>query len=66
MCVGSTFAIVEATVLAAMISRRLTFDLPRGVKVEPEALITMRPKNGLPMTVRRRAASPAHLLAETQ
>lgn len=54
MCVGSTFAIVEATLLAAMISRRMVFDLPRGTKVESESGITMRPKNGLPMTVIRR------------
>ncbi|MGK2955714.1 MAG: cytochrome P450 [Solirubrobacterales bacterium] len=55
MCVGSTFAIVEATLLAAMISRRLTFDIPRGAKIEPEASITMRPKGGMPMTVHRRS-----------
>ncbi|MBK5233144.1 MAG: cytochrome P450 [Thermoleophilia bacterium] len=57
MCVGSTFAIVEATLLAAMISRKLTFDVPRGAKIEPEAAITMRPKNGLPMTVHRRTVA---------
>jgi len=54
MCVGSTFAIVEATLLAAMISRKMVFDIPRGQKIEAEAAITMRPKNGLPMTVIRR------------
>jgi len=59
MCVGSTFAIVEATLLAAMISRRMTFDIPRGVTVEPEAAITLRPKNGLPMTVHRRSVGRA-------
>jgi len=62
MCVGSTFAIVEATLLAAMISRRMTFDIPRGVKVEAEATITMRPRNGLPMTIRRRSLNPAYSL----
>lgn len=54
MCVGSTFAIVEATLLAAMISRKMVFDIPRGAVIEAEAAITMRPKNGLPMTVIRR------------
>ena len=57
MCVGSTFAILEATLLAAMISRRLTFDIPRGAKIEPEAAITMRPKGGMPMTVHRRTVA---------
>ncbi len=54
VCVGSTFATVEATLLAAMISRRLRFDLPRGSDVEAEAVITLRPKNGLPMHVFQR------------
>jgi len=58
VCVGSTFATVEATLLAAMISRELRFDLPRGVDVEAEASITLRPKNGLPMHVFHRQHDP--------
>jgi hypothetical protein len=45
---------VEATLLAAMISRRMYFDLPRGSVVEAEAAITQRPRHGLPMTVHMR------------
>ena len=51
VCVGSTFATVEATLLAAMISRKLRFDMPSGAETEAEAVITLRPKNGLPMHV---------------
>ncbi len=51
VCVGSTFATVEATLVAAMIARRLRFDLPRGSEVEAEAAITLRPRHGLPMHV---------------
>jgi cytochrome P450 len=58
VCVGSTFATVEATLLAAMIGRGLRFDLPRGTEVEAEAVITLRPKNGLPMHVFHREAEP--------
>ncbi len=54
ICVGSTFAIVEATLLAAMLGRRYAFDLPRGYRPDPEAAITQRPRKGLPMTVHRR------------
>jgi len=54
VCVGSTFATVEATLVAAMIARRLAFDLPRGLEVEAEASITLRPRRGLPMRVFRR------------
>jgi cytochrome P450 len=57
ICVGSTFAIVEATLLAAMISRRMSFDLPRGAAVEVEAAITQRPRHGLPMRVSLRSSS---------
>lgn len=57
ICVGSTFAIIEATLLAAMISRRLAFDLPRGAVVLADAAITQRPRNGLPMSVHHREAS---------
>jgi cytochrome P450 len=59
ICVGSTFAIIEATLLTAMISRRMAFDLPRGAVVEAEAAITQRPRNGLPMTVHHRVTEPA-------
>ncbi len=65
ICVGSTFAIVEATLLAAMISRRLAFDLPRGAVVEPEAAITLRPRDGLMMSVHRRSeGQPGDLPAD--
>lgn len=60
VCVGSTFATVEATLVAAMIARRFRFDLPRGSEVEAEAAITLRPRHGLPMHVfpRRHSAEP--------
>lgn len=57
ICVGSTFAIIEATLLAAMISRRLAFDLPRDAVLEPDASITQRPKHGLPMSVHHRVTA---------
>lgn len=59
VCVGSTFATVEATLLAAMLSRHLRFDLPRGAEVEAEAAITLRPRHGMPMHVFRREHRPA-------
>ena len=59
VCVGQTFAMVEAVLLTAMIARKLAFDLPRGSKVRPEAAITLRPKGGLPMNMIRRSVEPA-------
>lgn len=66
VCVGSTFATVEATLLAAMISRKLRFDMPGGAETEAEAVITLRPKNGLPMHVyHRRPETPEEASEET-
>ena len=55
ICVGSTFALVEATLLLAMISQRYEFDLPAWAQVPEEAAITLRPKGGLEMIARPRA-----------
>lgn len=58
ICLGATFATVEATLVAAMLSRKLQFDLPRNAEVEAEAVITLRPKNGMPMRVFHRDHDP--------
>lgn len=57
ICVGSTFALVEATLLLAMISQRYLFDLPPLSRVGEEATITLRPKGGLEMIARPRMPS---------
>jgi cytochrome P450 len=54
MCVGNTFALTEATLLSAMIAQRYTLDLDPVYRTEPEALLTLRPRGGLPMRLRRR------------
>lgn len=57
MCVGAGFAMMEGTLLAAMIGRRFTLDLVPGEQVIPEPTATLRPRDGLPMILRRRGAS---------
>lgn len=59
ICVGSTFALVEATLLLAMISQRYEFDLPPWASVAEEAAVTLRPKGGLLMTTRPRNGVPS-------
>ncbi|MBJ7329349.1 MAG: cytochrome P450 [Solirubrobacteraceae bacterium] len=54
ICVGSGFALMEGILLAAMIAQRYTFDLEPGADVVPEASITYRPLDGLPMVLRKR------------
>lgn len=50
-CIGNNFAMTEATLLLATIAQRYRLALLPGHRVEMEPLITLRPKNGLPMTL---------------
>jgi cytochrome P450 len=54
MCVGASFALLEATLIAAMVAQRFTLDLAPDADVVPEPTVTLRPRNGLPMLVRPR------------
>ncbi len=54
ICVGSGFATVEGTLLAAMTAQRFRFDLVPGTRIRREMAITLRPRDGMPMTVHRR------------
>lgn len=51
-CIGNVFALTEATIVLAMIARRFRMDLLPGHTMELDALVTLRPKGGLPMQVR--------------
>jgi len=54
VCVGASFAMLEATLLLAMIQRRFHFDLVPGHPVEPMPSVTLRPKHGIRVTLHRR------------
>jgi cytochrome P450 len=54
VCIGQSFALVEATLITAMMSREFVYDLVPGHPVEPEATFTLRPRYGLRMIARRR------------
>jgi cytochrome P450 len=54
-CIGMGFALQEATIFLATILRTYRLDMAPGHKVEPIQRITLRPKGGMPMIVRRRA-----------
>jgi cytochrome P450 len=59
LCIGETFALVEAQLVVAMVMQRYRLDLVPGTVVEPEVHLTLRPRGGLPMTVRPAEASAA-------
>jgi cytochrome P450 len=52
-CIGNNFAMTEAILLLATIAQRYRLELLPGQRVEMEPLITLRPRNGLPMRVAR-------------
>jgi cytochrome P450 len=58
-CIGSSFALQEATIALAVLTRRFNLELLPGAEVWPVQRITLRPANGLPMRLRdRRECSP--------
>jgi cytochrome P450 len=54
ICIGNHFALMEGHLLVATYARKVRFELPSGVRVVPEPLVTLRPKGGMPMRVRMR------------
>lgn len=47
VCVGASFAMLEATLLLAMIQQRFHLELVPGHPVEPLPSVTLRPKHGI-------------------
>jgi len=55
ICIGNTFAMMEAQLILAMVSQKYRLELSPGAHVEPERGITLRPGPALPMRLRPRA-----------
>jgi cytochrome P450 len=53
-CIGNTFALMEASVVLATIGQKFRFCLAPGHQVTPLASITLRPKNGIQITLEGR------------
>lgn len=49
VCIGRPFAIVEIKLVLAMLLRRFVVTLADEAEIEPEALVTLRPRQGLPV-----------------
>jgi cytochrome P450 len=54
ICIGAAFAMTEAVLILATIAQRYRLRLQPGHPVEPQGLITLRPRYGLRMTLERR------------
>ncbi|MFT4034319.1 MAG: cytochrome P450 [Patulibacter sp.] len=59
MCIGQGFAMMEATIIAAMMSQRYTFDLTPTSRLDTEPGVTLRPRDGLKVFVSRRRPAAA-------
>ena len=55
-CIGNSLGVMEAVFVLAMAARDLELRKVPGKVVEPEAMLSLRVRGGLPMTVHRRAA----------
>jgi len=53
ICIGNHFALMEGQLLLAALAQRLRFEPVDDRAVVPEPLVTLRPKGGLSMRVRR-------------
>jgi len=53
-CIGNTFAMMEAQLVLATVAQRYSLRLVPGHPVEPQVLLTLRPRYGLPMTLHPR------------
>jgi cytochrome P450 len=49
MCIGSHFAMMVARLTLAMVVRSFRLRLVPGARVEPEALLSLRPRGAVPM-----------------
>jgi cytochrome P450 len=51
LCIGNHFAMMEAQLVLATIAQRYRLRMVPDHQVEPQALLTLRPRYGLPMTL---------------
>jgi len=53
-CIGNHFAMIELLIVVATLAQRFSLRLVPDHVVEPYALITLRPRFGMPMVIERR------------
>jgi cytochrome P450 len=53
-CIGQGFALLESALVIGALAQRFRFELVPGTVVAPEPLVTLRPKNGIRMTIHAR------------
>jgi cytochrome P450 len=56
-CIGESFAWMELVLIVASLAKRWTLRLIEGQRVEPQALVTLRPRHGLKMALAARTGT---------
>lgn len=59
VCIGNHFAMLEGPIVLATMMRAAQFDIDASRTIEPETFATLRPKGGVPATVRLARAKAA-------
>jgi cytochrome P450 len=54
VCIGAGFAMMEAVLLLATIAQQFQIQIAPGEKVSIQPTVTLRPRNGIPVTLKRR------------
>ncbi len=54
VCIGAGFAMMEAVLLLATIAQRFRVQIAQGLKVKMQPTVTLRPKNGIEVTLKHR------------
>jgi cytochrome P450 len=54
VCIGAGFAMMEAVLLLATIAQKFKFQIAPGYRVDVQPTVTLRPRNGIPMILKRR------------
>jgi cytochrome P450 len=55
ICIGNSFAMMEAALVLATIMQRVHLAIVPGQQIEPEPLVTLRPRHGIEMAIMSRA-----------
>ena len=50
-CIGHEFAMLEMTIIVAMVTQLFRLDLVPGHPVDPKPMVTLRPRYGMPMII---------------
>jgi cytochrome P450 len=52
-CIGQDFAMMEATLVVAMLTQAYRLELVPGTRIKPKLMLSLRPEPGVPMRVER-------------